>query len=167
MGTTEDCDIAVGGRARLSALLVDYGAAIAHQLADTTGQGLRARGFVAAVKAPQFHGRFLDEIVPGGYQGNLFGFECIGERWQKEVVDVVHQRRGGAPGLFQYLWGIAGFSHAIDHCGHQHWVRAAEAVDGLFDIAHPDHLPGQLREFQEQRQLYRAGVLELVHHQQL
>ena len=139
-------DVAVGGGALLFAVLVDDGSAVAHHAGDAAGQGLGALGFFAAGQAPQFHGGLAGERIARGLQRDLLGLQRVGEGGHEQVVDVGHQLRRGAPGLFQYLRFVAVGGHPLHHRRHQRGVGAAKAVNRLLDIAHPDHLRGQLRQ---------------------
>ena len=50
---------------------------------------------------------------------------------------------------------------------HQRGVGAAEAVDRLLLVAHPHAARGEAREREEDVELQRARVLELVHQHQV
>ena len=109
--------------------------------------------------------RTLRDLGRGIEPHPLSGDAVDVERRRKHVGGEAHQLGTASPRIRERLSRLLAdtLDDRRDGRVHEPRVGAAEAVDGLFLVAHPDAARGHAREREEDVELQRAGVLELIH----
>ena len=113
------------------------------------------------------YGGRIDFFLAHRRQLHLYFGDDLRESRHKKGVGVIDKCRPGTPRFFEHIGLSAQPVDLAQHSLHQFRIAAPEAIDGLLDVPDEHGLFGAAGQLQEQCQLDRAGVLELVHHEQV
>ena len=160
-------NVTVAQRADVPGVRVDDTVAAGDEIGDALGERLEPVVEAAAGQGPAGYGGLVGGGVALGFQQDAPGIHGLPEGRRENRVHVVHQGRARTPVVLERDRGGSAGGEFLEGVEHQRLVAAAESEDGLLDVAHEDHAIGQRGELDEERELHRVRVLELVDQQHL
>ena len=138
-----------------------------HQLRHALRERLGGIVLAAPGETPMRHRRVRQTFVALRRQHHIRAFDAVlGEGRGEHLVDVVRERRAGAPVSTQAGARRAAGREATERIEHQLLIAAAELVDRLLHVADEDGLAGKAGQFDEEGELHGIGVLELIDQEQ-